>query len=159
MQCRKSLQTIWWKKNRLPTLQLLHLVSHPEWDTHRPVTPVAREPRGAQVFNLSPRNVATERRSNLIPGRLWNKTWISPLPYSQVSVIKGECRFYFYSSELNFSAMKILTSKYSSSLNDGHLSECTRVGITKYTTHYKTAEEMQYQVSHSTLFAQATYPS
>jgi hypothetical protein len=105
-------------------------------------------------FNLSPRNVATESRSNLtaVPGKLWNTNWIAQLPNSQMRVSKGECRFHFYSSESKFSAMKILKSKYSSSLTDEHLNDCTRVGITKYTTHYKTAEDMHCQALHSNLF-------
>jgi len=53
--------------------------------------------------------------------------------------------------------MKILKSKYSSSLTDEHLNDCIRVGITKYTTHYKTVEEMQCEVSHSNLFGSTTF--
>jgi hypothetical protein len=45
--------------------------------------------------------------------------------------------------------MKILKSKYKSSLTDKHLNECMRVAVTKYTPNCnKLTEEMQCQVSH-----------
>jgi hypothetical protein len=45
--------------------------------------------------------------------------------------------------------MKILKSKYRSSVADKHLNDCMRVALTKYTPNYnKLAEEMQCQVSH-----------
>jgi hypothetical protein len=64
-----------------------------------------------------------------------------------IPVIKGECMFRFYSSESGFSTVKMLKSKYRSSLTDKHLNDCMRVSITKYTPNYnKLAEEMQHQV-------------
>jgi hypothetical protein len=45
--------------------------------------------------------------------------------------------------------MKILKSKYRSSLTDKHLNDCMKVAITKYTPNCnKLGEEMQCQVSH-----------
>jgi hypothetical protein len=68
---------------------------------------------------------------------------------SKTSVIKGECVFRFYLSESGFLTMKILKSKYRSSLSDKHLNDYVRVALTKYTTNYnKLAEEMQCQISH-----------
>jgi hypothetical protein len=67
----------------------------------------------------------------------------------RVSLKVTACFGSAYLSESGFSIMKILKSKYRSSITEKHLNDCMRVAITKYTPNYnKLADETQCQVSH-----------
>jgi hypothetical protein len=76
-------------------------------------------------------------KTRVTDAHFWNL-----LPSAQYPVLKrvslkvNACFGSNYVSESGFSTMKILKSKYTSSLTDKHLNDCMRVALIKYASNY-----------------------
>jgi hypothetical protein len=108
------------------------------------ISPVFKE--NVSELELEIINLQTDLlKTRLNDTNFWNLVPSEQCPFLKRVSLKVNASFGFtYLNESGFPTMKILKSKYRSSLTDKHLNDCMRVALTKYTPNYnKLAEEMQ----------------